>query len=70
MVSILIIIGEDILFFNIFDDIIKKLYNIKIEQDDDFQKEFLEFDDDDIIKLIFIVEVIVVFNDKNVKEVI
>lgn len=70
MASILTITGEDTLSLNIFDDTIKKLYNIKTEQDDDFQKEFSELDDDDITKLILTVEATVVFNDKNAKEVI
>ena len=70
MASILTITGEDILSLNIFDDTIKKLYNIKTEQDDDFQKEFSDLDDDDITELILTVEATVVFNDKNAKEVI
>lgn len=58
MASILTIIGEDTLSLNIIDDTIKKLYNIKTEQDDDFQKEFSDLDDDDITELILTVEVI------------
>ena len=70
MASILTITGEDTLSLNIFDDTIKKLYNIKTEQDDDFQKEFSDLDDDDITELILTVEATVVFNNKNAKEVI
>ena len=71
MASILTITGEDTLSPNIFDDTIRKLYNIKTEQDDDFQKEFSDLDDDDdITELILTVEATVVFNDKNAKEVI
>ena len=70
MGSIPAITGEDALSLNIFDDTIKKLYKIKTEQDDDFQKEFSDLDDNDITELILTVEATVVFNDKNAKEVI
>ena len=69
MASILTITGKDT-SLNIFDNTIKQLYNMKTEQDADFQKEFADLDDDDITELILTVEAIVVFNDKNAKEVI
>ena len=70
MASILKITGKDTVSLNIFDDTIKQLYNIKTEQDAEFQKEFADLDDENITELILPVEATVVFNNKNAKEVI
>ena len=49
----------------LFDDKLRELHKLYLEQDRGTQAEFSNFDDDSIMEMILTVEAIVYFNTKN-----
>lgn len=49
----------------LFDDKLRELYKLYLEQNASAQAEFLSFDDDTIMEMILTVEAIIYFNTKN-----